>query len=139
MINTLLLTLAIEFIGPCDVKPLLMSSVRPSETSNVGSVTIDILEKFEIPFQGTSAGLNSAFGTPIGMDALEVISDQEMRSYGWCYSVDGNSPEVMPDQFKVNASMKKITWFYAFARYSKGEWVSQCEPAFKIKPEFLCR
>ena len=88
---------------------------------------------------GTHEGLNSVFNTPVGMEALEVLSDTEMRAYGWCYSVNGVSPEVFPHQVPLNPEIKEITWTFGFAHYYRGEWITQCTPAYTIRPAFLCK
>ncbi|WP_408097728.1 hypothetical protein ACJVC5_02105 [Peredibacter sp. HCB2-198] len=130
--------LTIEFLGPCSQKPLLTSQVKSTTAKSVGELTIATLERFRAPHAGNTRGLNTAFNTPIGLDAMEVISDYEMRSYGWCYSVDNAIPEVFPDEFPISNKIQKITWFYGYAHYYKGEWLSQCEPAWEIRPAFLC-
>jgi len=129
--------LSVEFVGPCSSEPLLSATASRDQASTVGELTIQTLDRFTIPYLGTAGGLNSAFGTPIGLDALEVLSDSEMRSYGWCYSVDGVAPEVYPHEIALS-EVSKIRWFYAFAHYVRGQWVSQCEPAYELVPEFLC-
>jgi hypothetical protein len=127
----------ITFIGPCDEDFIMKQKVLETY-SNVGELTVGTLKKFNIPFIGTSEGMSSIFGTPTGDSALEVVSDIEMRAYGWCYSVDGFAPELYPHQVPVYSHTKSIVWHYGFARYYKGQWVSQCTPAHTIKPKFLC-
>lgn len=134
MISALLI---LEFIGPCSSRPILKAELRDYQAT-VGHTTVAVLDKKQIPYLGTIEGINSVFGTPYGMDAMEVVSDTEMRSYGWCYKVDGEIPEVFPHLYPITPQTKRVSWFYGFAHYLKGEWVSQCEPAHKIKPAFLC-
>ena len=130
-------TIAIEFIGPCSVKPLLETNMKQTRESNVGALTIDALENFAIEYKGSEAGLNSAFGTPVGMDAMEVVSDNEMRSYGWCFEVDGKVPADYADTISTK-NVKRVRWFYGYAHYFNGKWTSMCKPAYTIKPKFLC-
>jgi len=106
-------SLTVEFIGPCSERPLLSTTLEAHESSNLGQVTIETLEKFKIQYLGSEAGLNSAFGSPTGMDAVEVISNNEMRSYGWCFEVDGQVPEYYPDTISVS-NQKKVTWFFGY-------------------------
>lgn len=127
----------IEFIGPCHNSPLLMTVVD-EKFVNVGALTIAVLEKFQAPHIGNEIGLHTAFNTPIGLDALEVISDEEMNSYGWCYEVDGVLPESFPVEYKITPHIKKISWFFGHARYFRGEWTDQCLKSFKNPPAFLC-
>lgn len=109
------------------------------EYSNVGELTIETLKKFGIPFKGTYEGLNSAFETPVGKEAIEVISPDEMRAYGWCYSVDGEAPEVYPHEAFIGPETKSVVWHFGYARYFQGQWVTQCTPAYSVKPAFLCK
>ena len=127
----------LKFIGPCQ-EEFIMRTIVSDEFSNVGELTIETLKKFGIPFLGNYQGLNSAFETPVGEGAIEVISDVELRAYGWCYSVDGIAPEVFPHEMPVTSETKMVVWHFGFARYYKGEWVTQCTPAFTVKPKFLC-
>jgi hypothetical protein len=132
-----LLAVEIKFIGPCDENFIMRKNV--SEVyPNVGELTVETLKKFNVPFIGTPEGLSSIFETPIGERSLEVVSDIEMRAYGWCYSVDGIAPELYPHQVPVYSHTKSVVWHYGFARYYKGQWVTQCTPAYTIKPKFLC-
>ncbi len=128
--------ISMEFIGPCGVTPLLMANL-PGEFPHVGAATVELLERFAVDYVGTDAGLNSAFGTPTGQASMEVISAQEFRSYGWCYDVDGRVPEAYPNQVSLQG-VRHVRWFFAFAHYRNGDWVSQCEPAYRVKPSFLC-
>ena len=73
----------------------------------------------------------------MGLDAMEVLSDTDMRSYGWCFEVDGKVPESYPDSIPLKG-VKKITWFYAYAEYVKGEWISQCKPSYQLKSPYVC-
>ena len=129
---------SIEFIGPCNTQALLSQSIDLSYQS-VGDLSIAVLEKTKTPFQGTREGFNSIFNTPIGLDALETISDTEMKSYGWCYSIDGVSPEIYAHQIPLTAHIKNIKWFFAYAHYKDGAWIRQCAPAAPEKPKFICK
>lgn len=127
----------LEFIGPCSEKPLFAEQVT-GVYSNAGTLTVKTLEEKSIPFLGAEEGINSIFSTPVGLDAMEVISDNEMRAYGWCYNVDGEYPDVFANQVVVSSETLKVQWIFGYAYYLNGEWISQCEPSYKIKPQFLC-
>lgn len=78
------------------------------------------------------------FGTPIGEQALEIISRREMRSYGWCYAVDGIVPEAYPRDFSLDETHKRVEWFFGYAFYDSGEWLSQCERLYLNPHPFIC-
>lgn len=134
----LFLIIQLEFIGPCSPVPLLQKDLN-NTGNTVGVETISLLEDSQTPYLGNEQGLNSVFETPIGPAAIEIVSESEMRSYGWCYSVDGKVPEVYPDQYQITPATKKIQWFFGYAHFKGGQWIKQCAPAYEIKPAFLCQ
>ena len=72
--------------------------------------------------------------TPIGQSELgffmEELNDKELRAYGWCYSVDGVTPELLADEYILSGTESKITWYFGYASRVLGHWVSQCQPVF---------
>ena len=132
------LAVELKFIGPCSDQFIMKVNVS-DEYSDVGALTIKTLSKFLIPHQGTPEGLVSAFETPFGDDAIEVISNEELRAYGWCFAVDGVAPEVYPHEAPITVETKSVVWTFGFARFFKGEWVTQCTPAHTVRPDFLCK
>jgi hypothetical protein len=132
-------SMTFELIGPCDSRPVFKKEILSTRARTVGELTIKTFDTNKIDYVGTERGINTALGTPADLDAMEVISNTEMRSYGWCYSVNGVVPEAFPDQNPITPSIKKITWYYGYAYYVRGKWISQCKPAHTLKPAFLCK
>ena len=124
-------------IGPCSSEPLLVEEIHLEQTQDAGSVTVELLTAKNIPFVGSSVGISSIFNTPTGLDAMEVLSDTEMNAYGWCFSVNGIQPEKYPDDVQVKAG-DEIVWWYGYAHYLEGEWLSQCEPSHLRKSPQFC-
>lgn len=131
------MALEISFIGPCDKKPLIKENLT-GNYAHVGALTIDFLNKKKIPYLGNERGLKSVFNTPVGDALMEVVSDNEMRAYGWCYFVNDLGPDVFADEYPLDAGIKKIEWLFGFAHYKNGQWISSCTPAFTVRPKFLC-
>lgn len=127
-----------EVIGPCSEEPILSTSVTKTKAINIGALTIDQLDKNNFEYIGTENKIDSIDGTPVGQAALEIISRSEMRAYGWCFYVNGQEPEVYPNEVKMSKSVKSVQWIFGYAHYVAGEWVSMCEPSWKVKPKFLC-
>jgi hypothetical protein len=79
-------------------------------------------------------GLGVESITPMGQAALgffmEEMNDKELRAYGWCYSVDGITPELLADEYILSGTESKITWYFGYASRVLGHWVSQCQPVF---------
>ena len=97
--------------------------------TSVGKVTFDTLtnavkEKLLTDFKGFESGVLSI--NDLGNDMV-VISDTEMKAYGWCFSVDKIAPDTMADETPLTTGKEDIVWFYAFAHLKDGNWISQCE------------
>ena len=96
--------------------------------TNVGQVTFDVFTNAaragRLTFQGYPSGIVAIDGE--GNDEV-VISDREMKAYGWCFSVNGITPSTMPDRTPLLTENVQIVWYYAFAHYLNGAWVSMCE------------
>lgn len=135
--SLLILPIVFEITGPCAPSPLLKKLVS-SDSTNVGDLTVEVLTKNKIPYIGGSQGIRSIYETPTDLRSLEIISDIEMRAYGWCYEVDGKITEVYPNDASLSG-VKRVRWFYGFAHFLEGEWVSQCEEAWRVSPKFLCQ
>jgi hypothetical protein len=77
-------------------------------------------------------GLGVESITPIGQPSLgfflEELNDKELRAYGWCYSVDGITPDLLADEYILGGAESKITWYFGYASRVLGHWISQCEP-----------
>lgn len=99
------------------------TQIKTQVPTDVGDASILAFEYRHIPYQGSAQGISQIFG--IGSE-LEVISDTEMKAYGWCFSVDGVTPELMPDKVLIENSNSVIEWYYAYAHFQHGTWVGQC-------------
>ena len=123
--------------SPCDNTIKTMTFDETIQNETVGSISVKLFELNKVPFLGTDGGMNSILNTPTGLDAMDVTSDNEMFAYGWCYSLNGYEPESYPDKVFVNTD-DNIVWWYGFAHYLDGEWISQCEPSSKRRNSILC-
>ncbi|OUR97828.1 hypothetical protein A9Q84_06410 [Halobacteriovorax marinus] len=135
----MLLTLntnALEFkiIGACSTTPLFETQVNGT-FNNVGELSHTVLKEYNIQNLASDYGISQIFNSPVGDIALEVISDYKLRAHGWCYSVDGNVPEVLMGDFNLLGNEKEITWFMGYTTYigypetGESEWVGQCTPS----------
>ncbi len=127
----------ISFVGPCEKEPVYSGELNSLENESIGAFTVRFLDDHGLEYAGAERGMNSIFNTPTGMDAMEILSDSEMMAYGWCYSVNGFSPEVFPDQVKI-ADGDSVLWWFGYAHYIAGEWVTQCSLSYERHPDFLC-
>lgn len=106
---------------------------------SLGDFIVEYLEKNQIPFIGTKYGINSIKSSPIGDEALVILNDQEMLAFGWCYRVDGVISEKMPDQVILNENTMDVHWYFGFAHYFNGEWISQCDENQFMTRKIFCK
>ena len=118
-----------EVIGNTSMVPVHRGKFEADLKKSAGELTVQILTTHQIPFVGNEAGINSILNTPTGDKAIVIVSNDTMRVYGWCFEVDGVQPDVMPDKYFIPAQNSKLSWFYAFSLYEKGEWKTYCTPA----------
>ena len=103
--------------------------------------SIELLDSFLLDYQAYDNGISSIFNSPTATKALEILPNNSLRSYGWCFltsSVKG-LPAKMPNEIVVTNQHEKIHWFYAYAESQQGRWVKFCEPVYKSKPKFICK
>jgi len=133
--------LALDFtvIGPCSQKPIAQTQVPVTSATNLGDLTVSTLNLLKVPFTGDRSGISSIANSPRGDDALEVLSDTQMRAYGWCVEIDGNQPAEMPDEVPVTTATQSVTWFYAYSLYDTGVWKDYCTPAWVKHSLAVCQ
>ena len=122
---------------PCSDEILRFSAETRADQS-VGDLSVKIFKAHQIPFQGTAMGMNSILETPTGSEALDIVSDSEMFAYGWCYSINGYEPELFPNEIQVSDN-DHIVWWFGYAHYKEGQWISQCEPSSTRRLSTYCQ
>ncbi|WII70577.1 DUF4430 domain-containing protein [Bdellovibrio sp. 22V] len=126
--------------GPCDDKPVVQGEVAIDLAKSVGDITVQILEANKIPYIGSAEGFNSIISTPTGIDSVEVVSDTELRAYGWCYTVNGKQPAEMPHKVNFGKQTDALIWYYAYSTNKNNEWLDDyCSPAYWIKADQFCK
>jgi hypothetical protein len=129
----------ITIIGPCTPKPLHTNNIIIENlNSNLGKITVDYLTGEKIPFTGSEFGISSIDNSAVGDDALEVLSDTDMRAYGWCFTINNKLFDKMPNDVYLSSKQDSIIWFYAFSSYKSGTWSDYCTPAYTLKPAIFC-
>lgn len=103
---------------------LFEKNLEANLNESLGAITIDIFERFSIPYKGSDVGILSIGG--IGK-RTELISDWEMKVYGWCFSVNGEVVDRLADSVYLRGQSDTVIWFYSYAHYLNGEWVGMCE------------
>lgn len=129
----------IEVVGACSATPLFVSEDLLHEpTKTLGDLTIEIFDQNKIPYRGSNEGIVQIFNSAVGEEAIETLSHEKTRFYGWCVHVNDIEPGVMPDQVVLVSSHSKIKWFYAYATVFRGQWTEMCQPAHLIKSPKFC-
>lgn len=131
-----------EVIGPCSEKPVYNGTSDLTEAEikqqSVGKFSLDVFEKNKIPYVGNESGFNSILNTPVGMDAIEVLSDTKMRAHGWCYTVNKVAPDVLAGDYFFHTNEDKVVWFFGYSTYDKGEWIDYCVPSYLVHAPQFC-
>lgn len=108
-------------------------------TDNVGKISMDIFNAKNIPYTGSEEAMAMIANSPMGLDAMEVLSDTKMRAYGWCFSVNGVVPETFASKTYLASQDDYVSWFYAYSTYDRGNWLDYCVPSYKIKSKQFCK
>lgn len=124
--------------NPCTRDTWLDTSIDSAIGKSVGAVTIEAFDRHQLSYVGNDAGINSIHGMVTGENALEVINDHELRAYGWCFSVNGFQPDEYPNKVSIKTDTDIIQWFFGFAHYRDGKWISYCTPTQITRPAFIC-
>ena len=135
-----LFAINLEIVGPCKKEPLVKINyeVLNIALDSVGQVTIDIFDKYAIPYFGGKEIIKSIFDMPHGNTSIEIIGEGKYRIYGWCYMVDDFMPEENQGQVFFTSNENILTWFLGYSILNNGEWESSCEFAYEVKPKVFC-
>jgi hypothetical protein len=126
-------------IGPCSETPVFQRDFTLNGSSvSAGEFSVGVFRENALPYEGDADGFTSIMGSLSGLAAVEVVSPGKMRFYGWCFSVDGALPAVTPDAFFLDASVKRLVWFFAFSTYENGAWTDSCVPSYTVKAAQFC-
>lgn len=99
----------------------------------LSKLLFELFDDYEIPYIGAQNGIRSLFGTSYGDNAFFFEDFRNMRSYGWCYSVDGIQPAVTIDNYTIDPSIHTtIEWVFGRAQMIQGEWVTYCTPVSQL-------
>ena len=128
-----------DVIGACSKKPLHAGRFITDISESVGKISVDIFEANKIPFVGSEEGMSMIANSPMGLDAMEVLSDTKMRAYGWCFTVNGVLPDVLASKSFLTSQNDYISWFYAYSTYDAGIWTDYCIPSYNLKAEQFCK
>ncbi|WP_127717609.1 hypothetical protein [Halobacteriovorax sp. HLS] len=124
--------------GPCSKKPVFKTQVNTVNT-NVGELSVRVFDENQIQHLSSDYGVSQLMNSPIGIDSMEILSDTVMRAHGWCYSVDGEVPELLMNEVKLNGNESEINWFMGYSTYigdpqtGEHQWVGQCEPTHLLE------
>ncbi len=102
---------------------LFESKIESQIPSDVGTVSVLAFDLGHVDYEGDSSSISKIYN--LGQN-IEVVSDTEMKAHGWCFAINGQVPETMPDKTEVLNQDTTIEWYYAYAHYKDGDWIGQC-------------
>lgn len=127
--------MSLEIIGKNARSIYRTTLVGDYHTTSVAQFTLNALAEAEaqkqLTYEASELGIQKVNG--VGSEE-ELISDTQMKALGWCYSINGVVPEKFANQVYFTSGTDRVVWFYAYAFYDSGEWVSQCVPAWQPLP-----
>ena len=126
-------------VGPCSHESVYSGSFKTDLDESVGATSIDIFQAHNIPYKGSDSGMSSILDTPVGDEAIEILSDTKMRAYGWCFSINGVIPDVLSSEISFTKQNDHLNWFFAYSTYDQGVWTDYCVPSHKIKAQQFCK
>jgi len=131
--------LTLQVVGACSEKPTYDVEIDIQSNIDVGSFTLNSFNLYGIPYVGNNIALNSILNFPVGLEALEVLSDTSMRAHGPCFMVDGVISESFPSDIILSDKTKVLKWFIGYSTLVGRDWIGQCEPTAEISPSQFCK
>lgn len=129
----------VKIYGPCSESPVFQAEENVDARTSLGAFSVQVFEKYDIPYIGSELGFNSIINTPTDRKSIEIVSKTELRAYGWCYSVDGKVPEQMPHEIFFTPESTGLVWFYSYSTYKNDQWQDDyCTPAYHVKAPQFC-
>lgn len=126
--------LEIKIKDPCTGVVAESISVEILAPIQLSKLLFELFENYNIPFVGASNGIKSLLNTPYGEDAIFIDDIRNIRSYGWCYAIDGIQPSVTIDNYTINGdSHSLVEWVFGMAQMIDGKWVSYCTPVYQLQ------
>jgi hypothetical protein len=112
---------------------VIFSETHDADLSkSAGLFTVDAFNEAQnlhkLTFKGDEDGLVSV--NSLANDT-KVISQTEIKAYGWCFSINGVVPSTMSNETFFLSNSDTLTWFYGYAHYLNGNWVNMCVPAWR--------
>ncbi len=133
-------TIDITIKNLCEDSDYHFESVLPQQSTNLGFLTVKLLKENGIPYDGAEYGFRSILNTPVDFDSYEDIDTYRMRSYGWCYTVNGKLPDYYADKYMVEPNDNlKVVWYFSYSEFYKNEAISYCVPVYKDPQPFVCK
>ncbi len=129
----------IEVIGPCSPAPVYAHLFTANFSLSLGKNTVIVFDALNVNYVGNEIGMHSILNTPVGNEAIEILSETSMRAYGWCFTINGAIPDELAGQVKLSSQNDKIAWFFAFSTYESGKWLDYCVPSFTVRSQQFCQ
>lgn len=130
------LAVAFSVLGRSGETRLSVKHLPPAWPVDVASLSATVLAKAksEGAISSFKADEDGVYEIEGPTNDIEILSERELRAWGWCYELNGSVPETMPAVTLLTSDQDRVTWFYGFAHYKDGEWVAQCVPGRNALP-----
>lgn len=115
-----------EISHPCSESLSAKGELVINDLVDALTLTQSIAKNHSIKIEVIESGIKGFFEIPKNNN-LEILSDISFRAYGWCYSVNGQFPDVMPKDYLLQET-DQISWFLGSSTYLNGQWIDYCTP-----------
>ena len=134
---TLSATISIQNL--CEDSVYAQAYIKADKIKTAGDLTHAFFnQNSDIQHKITKVAVTQILNTPLDLDAYEIISDEEMFVYGWCYDVNGYNPDQLMSTYEIS-DQDHVTWTYGFSHYLRGEWLTYCTPAYTRNWKAICK
>lgn len=116
--------ITVDVIGPKSEIYIPLTNLEVNLDDNLGKISVDFFKQNNLIFLGSEAGITTI--NNLGND-IEIVSDTEMKAYGWCFSINGEVPETMSNVSFLTQQSDHLRWYYAYAHFKDGAWIAQCK------------
>ncbi len=133
-INPLLHAAEVIIKAPNGTNLITTNISKKMQKKSLGEITSDILIKNKLNARIDLINGQRVFNT-ISKWAPKTVSnadESEVNSMGWCYKVNNQSTEKMPDQVKLQKNDVAV-WYYGRVVKRDGEWQSDCKPVVELE------
>lgn len=128
----------LRVFGPCSQTPVYSLEFNAQKYETVSDVTLEFFKRNKVIFSGDDRSIQTLLGLPGPEQNIEIMGNAHFRYYGVCYSVNGQTAEVYPNEYYLKSG-DLIDWYICSIESKNGIWEENYLASHLVKPDFLCK